>query len=80
MNDTEKLIKIDDVLNKIKSNFSGADESIKPFLLNILTQVEFFSDPERCEESIEVLADFMMYYQSRYIVDRTLIEEARIDE
>jgi len=75
MTKSEKIKHIDNILNKIKNNFIEMKDEHASFFELILTHVEFISDEERREDTIESFADFIMYYQARYMVDKSLLED-----
>ena len=75
MTKSEKIKHIDNILNKIKNNFIEMEDEHASFFELILTHVEFISDEERREDTIESFADFIMYYQARYMVDKSLLED-----
>ena len=75
MTKSEKIKHIDNILNKIKNNFIEMKDEHASFFELILTHVEFISDEERREDTIESFADFIMYYQARYMVDKSLLQD-----
>lgn len=80
MTKEEKTKHIDTILNKIKKNFIEMNDEHSSFFELILTHTEFISDPERCDQTVETFADFIMYYQARYMVDKTLLENISEDD